>query len=219
MNARRPPLSPLLPEPQLPATLNPVPRSNGAPMNLLRGPARTRTLALGMTWVNGGNLPVYATATRKLLVRCPRPLYKNISTARTTTRVWYTKRGSGQPLTMAIIVHRPPGEYVDTLSSLAYFPLITFHKHPSRRQPPRGRHVRAQSPPLDSPEPETTAPVPREPTEAELRLASSDLSDCEDIWHAEVGYYMLETRRRRMMVEDFFESNLAVSFFLIHPGK
>jgi chromatin-remodeling ATPase INO80 len=112
---------------------------------------------------------------------------------------------------MAITVHHRPDEYVDTLSSLTYFSLIMFHKNPSRRQPPRGRHVRAQSPLLDSPEPETTAPVQREPTEAELRLTSSDLSDCEDIWYTEIGYYMLETRRRRRMVEDFFESNLAVS--------
>lgn len=214
MNAPRPPLSPILP-----ATPTPVPRLNGAPVTLLRGPARTRTLALGMTWVNGGNLPVHTMATRKLLVRRPRPLYKNISTARTMSRVWCTKRGSEQPTTMVIIVHRRPDEYVDTISSLTYFPLTMFHKHPSRRQPPRGRHVRAQSPPLDSPEPETTAPVSREPTEAELRLASSDLSDCEDIWYTEIGYYMLETRRRRRMIEDFFESNLAVSSFLIHLEK
>jgi len=45
------------------------------------------------------------------------------------------------------------------------------------------------------------------------------LSDCEDIWYTEIGYYMLETRRRRRMIEDFFESNLAVSSFLIHLEK
>lgn len=213
-NAPHPPLFHIRP-----ASPTPVPRMNGAPVTLLRGPARTRTLAPGMTWVNGGNLPVHTMATRKLLVRRPRPPYKNISTARTMRRVWCTKRGSEQPTTMAIIVHRRPDEYVDTLSLLTYFPFTTFHKQPSRRQPPRGRHVRAQSPPLDSPEPETTAPVSREPTEAELRLASSDLSDCEDIWYTEIGYYMLETRRRRRMIEDFFESNLAVSSFLIHLEK
>jgi DNA helicase INO80 len=56
-------------------------------------------------------------------------------------------------------------------------------------------------------------PVQREPTEGELRLTSSDLSDCEDIWYTEIGYYMLETRRRRRMVEEFFENNIVVSFF------
>ncbi|KAI0257582.1 SNF2 family N-terminal domain-containing protein [Lactifluus subvellereus] len=88
----------------------------------------------------------------------------------------------------------------------------TTRRHASRRQPPRGRHVRAQSPPLDSSEPEATAaPLLREPTEGESRLASSDLSDCEDIWFTEIGYYTLETRRRRRMVEQFFESNLTES--------
>jgi len=86
-----------------------------------------------------------------------------------------------------------------------------FHEQASRRQPPRGRHVRPQSPPIDSPESESTAPVLREPTESELRLASSDLSDCEDIWYTEIGHYMLETRRRRRLVEEFFENNVAVS--------
>ncbi|KAF8481151.1 SNF2 family DNA-dependent ATPase [Russula ochroleuca] len=91
-----------------------------------------------------------------------------------------------------------------------YRPPLT-RRHTSRRQPPRGRHARAQSPPIDSPEPEPTAPVQREPTEGELRLTSSDLSDCEEIWHTEIGYYMLETRRRRRMVEEFFENNIAES--------
>lgn len=113
-------------------------------------------------------------------------------------------------MTMVIIVHRRLDEYIDTLSVDVFF-TDHVHKHASRRQPPRGRHVRAQSPPLDSPEPENTAPVLREPTEGELRLASSDLSDCEDIWYTEIGYYTLETRRRRRMVEDFFENNIAVS--------
>ncbi|KAI0307777.1 SNF2 family N-terminal domain-containing protein [Multifurca ochricompacta] len=84
-------------------------------------------------------------------------------------------------------------------------------RHASRRQPPRGRHIRAQSPPLDSSEPEVVAPALREPTEEELRLVSSDLSDCEDIWYTEIGYYMLETRRRRRMVEEFFETNVVES--------
>ncbi|KAH9019839.1 SNF2 family DNA-dependent ATPase [Lactarius pseudohatsudake] len=86
----------------------------------------------------------------------------------------------------------------------------TSRRHGSRRQPPRGR-VRAQSPPLDSSEPETAAPALHEPTEEDLRIASSDLSDCEDIWYIEIGYYMLETRRRRRMVEEFFESNITES--------
>jgi hypothetical protein len=110
MNAPRPLLSPTLP-----ASPTPVPRLNGAPVTLPRGPARTRTLALGMTWVNGGNLPVHTMATRKLLASRPRPPYKIISTARTMSRVWCTKRGSEQPTTMAIIVHRQQDEYVDTL--------------------------------------------------------------------------------------------------------
>ena len=121
MNALHPPLSPLLPEPQSLASPNQAPRLSGAPVNLLRGPARTRTLALGTTWLNGGSLPVLAMATRKLHVRRPRPLYKIISTPRMTSRVWYTKRGRGGLTTMAIIVHRRPDEYVDTLTLATSF--------------------------------------------------------------------------------------------------
>lgn len=99
------------------------------------------------------------------------------------------------------------------IPALTYFSTNHNCKHPSRRQPPRGRHVRPQSPLIDSPEPENTAPVQREPTEGEPWLASSDLSDCEDIWYTEIGYYMLETRRRRKMVEEFFENNIVVSSF------
>ena len=116
---------------------------------------------------------------------------------------------------MAIIVHRPLDECV-VAHSLNIDVSDHICKHASRRQPPRGRHVRAQSP---TPEPETAVPVLRECTEMESRLASSDLSDCEDIWYAEIGYYMLETRRRRRMVEEFFENNIAVSSSWFISGK
>lgn len=58
------------------------------------------------------------------------------------------------------------------------------------------------------------APVPLRPstpTEEERRLASSDLSDCEEIYMGELGLYMLETQKRKRTVEHYFEQTMLVS--------
>lgn len=122
MNVLHPLLSPLAPE--LRRTL--VLPLTGAPVILPRGPAGTRTLALGMMWPNGGTLLVRGTEIRKISARRPHPLYKSISTARTRNRMQCTKKGRGQLMMMATIVHPRLEGYADTLSPLTHFPLTTF---------------------------------------------------------------------------------------------
>ena len=51
---------------------------------------------------------------------------------------------------------------------------------------------------------------PRVPTEEELRLASSDLSDCEEVWIQELSEYYLETQKRQRQVEMWFEDSCVV---------
>ena len=51
----------------------------------------------------------------------------------------------------------------------------------------------------------------RELTAEELRLASSDLEDTEDIWIQELSAYYGETRKRQRQVEMWFEDSCVVS--------
>lgn len=48
-------------------------------------------------------------------------------------------------------------------------------------------------------------------TDEELRLTSSDLEDCEEVWIGELSDYMLETQKRQNQVADWFESSIVVS--------
>ncbi|KAA1468168.1 hypothetical protein DENSPDRAFT_833380 [Dentipellis sp. KUC8613] len=73
-----------------------------------------------------------------------------------------------------------------------------------RRYPPRNKQVRAQSPVLEVHE-QPSVEEQYEPTEEDRRLTSSDLSDCEEVWIGGIGEYMLETQKRKRLVEDFFE--------------
>jgi hypothetical protein len=125
-NALHPPLSPLAPELQSPARPTLVLPSTGAPVIFPRGPAGTRTLALGMMWPSGGTLLVPGTETRKISARRPHPLYKNISTARTRNRMQCTKKGRGELMMMGTIVHLRLEGCVDTLSTLTIFPLTSL---------------------------------------------------------------------------------------------
>jgi chromatin-remodeling ATPase INO80 len=63
-------------------------------------------------------------------------------------------------------------------------------------------------------EPESANEGRRLPTVEELRLASSDLEDCEEVWIGELGEYMLETQKRQKQVEVWFEASVLVSFFM-----
>ena len=50
-----------------------------------------------------------------------------------------------------------------------------------------------------------------EPTEEELRLMSSDLSDCEDLWIQELSNYVLDTQKRQKEVERWFTDSCIAS--------
>lgn len=55
--------------------------------------------------------------------------------------------------------------------------------------------------------------LPLQPSEEELRLTSSDLEDCEEVWIGELSEYIMETHKRRKQVELWFEASVLVSFF------
>jgi DNA helicase INO80 len=52
---------------------------------------------------------------------------------------------------------------------------------------------------------------PHQPSEEELRLASSDLDDCEEVWIGELSDYILETHKRQKQVGLWFEASVLVS--------
>jgi DNA helicase INO80 len=52
-----------------------------------------------------------------------------------------------------------------------------------------------------------------QPTQEELRLASSDLEDCEEVWIGELSEYIMETHKRQKQVEIWFEASVLVSFW------
>ncbi|KIJ68315.1 hypothetical protein HYDPIDRAFT_24608 [Hydnomerulius pinastri MD-312] len=76
-----------------------------------------------------------------------------------------------------------------------------------RRNPPRSKAARQESPPADGPD---VAPSVAEyqQTEEERRLVSSDLSDCEEVWIGELSDYILETHKRQRQVESWFEASV-----------
>jgi DNA helicase INO80 len=75
-----------------------------------------------------------------------------------------------------------------------------------RRRPPKNKQYQPDSPtPNGTPEP----PVQVEfaPTEEELRLASSDLEDTEEIWKPELEAYILDSHRRQKYVSEWFRNS------------
>ena len=89
-------------------------------------------------------------------------------------------------------------------SSCSHISQPTHRKYPSRTKPPR-----AQSSASEALEPQTAGF--RGATDEEMRLASSDLEDCEEVWFGELGDYMLETQKRQNQVADWFEASIVVS--------
>ncbi|KAI0961394.1 hypothetical protein AcV7_000503 [Taiwanofungus camphoratus] len=76
-------------------------------------------------------------------------------------------------------------------------------KRQSRRYPPRTRQQhRNQTPAAEVAEP--LGEDYSEQNEEELRLASSDLEDCEELWLGELGNYIIETHRRQKQVDAWF---------------
>ncbi|GBE77918.1 Putative DNA helicase [Sparassis crispa] len=79
-------------------------------------------------------------------------------------------------------------------------------KRHSRRHPPRTRQQhRAQTP--ASSDTHEDAPVAEELSEhieEDMKLSSSDLEDCEELWTGELGNYIVETHKRQKQVDAFF---------------
>lgn len=78
-----------------------------------------------------------------------------------------------------------------------------------RKHAPRAK--RGPTHPFRSASPESEVNEPqRPPTGEELRLVSSDLEDCEEIWIGELSEYMLQTQKRQNQVAEWFEANTVV---------
>ena len=75
-------------------------------------------------------------------------------------------------------------------------------------------NVRAQYPtrraPRTKPFQHYAPAEPAPPTEEELRLASSDLDDCGEIWIQELSDYVLETQKRNKQVDLWFMDSCVV---------
>ena len=89
-----------------------------------------------------------------------------------------------------------------------------------RRYVPRGKPSHAYSPPLVGPD------LKVENSEEDLRLVSSDLDDCPEVWIGELSDYVLETQKRQKQVEKWFESSILVGSprtssdqYLTHPQE
>lgn len=81
-----------------------------------------------------------------------------------------------------------------------------------RKYPPRTKHFRVEdSPPLDNHDVQPKIEELYQPTHEELRLASSDLEDCEEVWIGELSEYIMETHKRQKQVEIWFEASVLVS--------
>lgn len=80
-------------------------------------------------------------------------------------------------------------------------------KYPTRRNPTRSKQFRSETPST------THEPIPpRAPTREELRLASSDLDDCREVWLQDMSEYVLETQKRQTQVRNWFEQSIVVCF-------
>lgn len=83
-----------------------------------------------------------------------------------------------------------------------------FLQNGLRRNPPRGSRTQHRSASVID---DDSLPEDNQLTEEDLRLQSSDLEDCKEIWMAELGDYILETRKRYREVEAFYRLTVIVS--------
>ncbi|TFK76977.1 hypothetical protein BDN72DRAFT_807283 [Pluteus cervinus] len=78
-----------------------------------------------------------------------------------------------------------------------------------RRHTPRKHAAKTKHAQVRPPSPSPMAPTAPEPMDTDdARLASTDLEDCEDIWLGELSEYMLETQKRQIQVEKWFETTM-----------
>lgn len=80
-------------------------------------------------------------------------------------------------------------------------------KRAPRRNPPRAKANRPESPLMEGAD-HTPAVREYHQTEEERRLASSDLSDCEELWIGDLGDYIIETHLRQRKVESWFNASV-----------
>jgi len=92
------------------------------------------------------------------------------------------------------------------LLGFSHLPLYTL-QNGLRRNPPRGSRTQHRSASVVD---DDSLPDDNPLTEEDLRLQSSDLEDCKEIWMAELGDYILETRKRHREVEAFYKLTVIV---------
>ncbi|KAG6846025.1 hypothetical protein H0H87_011073 [Tephrocybe sp. NHM501043] len=74
-----------------------------------------------------------------------------------------------------------------------------------RKQPSRTKHLQQPS--------RSMSPERKRRAEEELRLASSDIDDCSEIWREELEDYALKTNQRQNQVADWFQASLPIAIF------
>lgn len=80
-------------------------------------------------------------------------------------------------------------------------------KRAPRRNPPRSKANRPESPLMEGTDLATAAREYHQ-TEEERRLVSSDLSDCEEVWIGDLSDYIIETHLRQRKVESWFDASV-----------
>jgi chromatin-remodeling ATPase INO80 len=91
--------------------------------------------------------------------------------------------------------------YNQILPFVFAYPQLFVLQNGLRRNPPRGSRSQHRSASVID---DDSLPEDSHLTEEDLRLQSSDLEDCKEIWMAELGDYILETRKRYREVEAFY---------------
>jgi chromatin-remodeling ATPase INO80 len=91
-------------------------------------------------------------------------------------------------------------------------PSAQLLKHTSqtslRKQAAKAKAGLTISPSGETSEPDIVIEQPLRPlTDEEMRLLSSDLEDCEEIWRGGMREYESETQQRRNQVADWFETS------------
>ena len=167
-------------------TTNPNPRSN-----LPSRPTNNPTSQMGMDIPSRRSFAVMTTIA---MVR-PRPMGGAVRGRLSTTT------------TQTIILG-----WVDAYDTIILPPVFSCSRlcilqNGLRRNPPRGSRTQHRSASVID---EDSLPDDNPLTEEDLRLQSSDLEDCKEIWMAELGDYILETRKRHREVEAFYKLTVIV---------
>lgn len=93
-------------------------------------------------------------------------------------------------------------------------PLMILQNGPRKYAPHNKQFHPEDTPSVDGHDVEPKVEDLPQPSEEELRLASSDLDDCEEVWIGELSEYILETHKRQKQVELWFDASVLVSDFI-----